>query len=308
MKGGFNAIVILFAALFLGVFYLNYGNGVINAGITPCKNPITFRIAEIDERFGINQSELSELMNEVAEIWAEGTGNRVIVYSENGSIHVNLVYAEQQQLTDSERQFRDRLRIEEQSISVAEREYRQMNHRFNEMQEEYRQDSNDLQNEIQELNSWVNLKNNEGGFNEGEIEIFENRKQEIDQKTAELNRRALQLQQEAERLNREIDRLNRQIDQKNILINQYNQTFTGTNRFTQGSYEDIGNQKRINVYQFSHRDELRLVLAHEVGHALGINHVNNPKSIMYHLMGNQDLSDLKLTTEDVEALKKICSF
>lgn len=100
MKGGINAIVILFAATFLGVFYLNYGNGVINTGANPCENPITFRIAEIDERFGVSQIELSELMNEVAEIWAEGTGNRVIVYSENGSIHVNLVYAEQQQLTE----------------------------------------------------------------------------------------------------------------------------------------------------------------------------------------------------------------
>lgn len=306
MKTGIIGSIIGLTALLGGILYLNNEAGLIQGGHTPCSEPLTYRIGDIDERFGINEADLKQLMAEVSELWAEATGNSVIIYAENGSISVNLIYAEQQLLTDSEQQFRDRLRAEEQSISVAEREYLRMNQRFKEMESEYRQDSNRLQNEIQELNSWVNRMNEEGGFNEREVEIFESRKQDIDQKTVVLNRRALLLQQEAERLNSTIDQLNRRIDQKNILINEYNQTFTGTNRFTQGSYENIGNVKRINIYQFSHRDELRLVLAHEFGHALGINHVDNPESIMYNLMGNQNMSDLSLTAEDIDALKKIC--
>jgi predicted Zn-dependent protease len=306
MKTGIIGSIIGLTALLGGILYLNNEASLIQWRHTPCSEPLTFRTGDIDERFGINEADLKQLMAEVSELWAGATGNSVIIYAENGSISVNLIYAEQQLLTDSERQFRDRLRAEEQSISVAEREYLRMNQRFKEMESEYRQDSNRLQNEIQELNSWVNRMNDEGGFNEREVEIFESRKQDIDQKTAALNRRALLLQQEAERLNSTIDQLNHKINQKNILINEYNNTFTGTNRFTQGSYENIGNVKRINIYQFSHRDELRLVLAHEVGHALGINHVDNPKSIMYNLMGSQNMSDLSLTAEDIDALKKIC--
>jgi methyl-accepting chemotaxis protein len=306
MKTGFVGIVIGFTVLLGGIIYLKNDAGIIQSGYLPCNEPLTYRIGSIDDRFGITEVELKKLMEEVSVLWSEATGNSAIHYHESGAINVNLIYAEQQLLTDSERQFRDRLSAEEQSISVAEREYQQLNQTFNEMESEYREDSNRLQNEIEALNSWVNRMNNEGGFSERDVEIFESRKQEIDQKTTELNRRAVQLQQAAERLNRTIDQLNRRIDQKNILVNEYNQTFTGTNRFTQGAYENIGNQKRINIYQFSDHDELRLVIAHEVGHALGVGHVENPKSIMYHLMGNQNIQGLRLTPEDIDALKVLC--
>jgi predicted Zn-dependent protease len=306
MKTGFVGIVIGFTVLLGGIIYLKNDAGIIQSGYLPCNEPLTYRIGNIDDRFGITEVELKKLMEEVSVLWSEATGNSVIHYHESGTINVNLIYAEQQLLTDSERQFRDRLSAEEQSISVAEREYQHLNQTFNEMESEYREDSNRLQTEIEALNSWVNRMNNEGGFSDRDVEIFESRKQEIDQKTTELNRRAVQLQQAAERLNRTIDQLNRRIDQKNILVNEYNQTFTGTNRFTQGAYENIGNQKRINIYQFSDHDELRLVIAHEVGHALGVGHVDNSKSIMYHLMGNQNIQGLKLTPEDIDALKVLC--
>ncbi len=307
MKNGFTGVLITTALILGGIFYLNKQTELSSGILSSCSEPLTYRIGEIDERFGVTENEIKYLMEEVSEIWSEAKGSSVIEFDESGEIVLNFIYAEQQQLTDSERQFRDRLRSEEQSISVGEREFKQLNERFNEMESRYKADSNHLQSEIEELNSWVNRKNNEGGFNEQEIEVFETRKREIDLKAAELNRRALQLQQEAERVNREIDRLNRRIDEKNMLILEYNQTFTGTNRFTQGSYEYIGNRKRINIYQFSHRDELRLVMAHEVGHALGIGHVENPQSVMYHLMGNQNLSGLSLSTEDTEALQAVCS-
>lgn len=296
------------AALLTGIFYLKHQAVSLDSAQLPCEQPLTYRIGEIDDRFGISDGELRQLMTEVSEIWSEATGNSVIVYDHNGSIEVNLYYAEQQQLTDSERQYRDLLRAQEQVIAVEEREYRQMNQRFSEMEQSYRQDSNRLENEIELFNNWVNQINNDGGFDEAKLEMFETRKREIDQKNAGLDRRAVQLQQEAERLNRKVDDVNRRIDQKNSMINEYNQIFTGTKRFTQGSYEYFGNMKKINVYQFSHLDELRLVLAHEVGHALGIDHVENPQSIMYHLMGNQALTDLRLTDEDIRALHTQCGF
>jgi predicted Zn-dependent protease len=45
------------------------------------------------------------------------------------------------------------------------------------------------------------------------------------------------------------------------------------------------------------------VLAHELGHALGIGHLDNPKAIMYYL--NEGINE-KLTADDLMALKKVC--
>jgi predicted Zn-dependent protease len=49
------------------------------------------------------------------------------------------------------------------------------------------------------------------------------------------------------------------------------------------------------------------VLAHEFGHALGLDHVEDPQAIMYYLMDKQNIKDLKLTTDDINALKKGCN-
>jgi len=50
-----------------------------------------------------------------------------------------------------------------------------------------------------------------------------------------------------------------------------------------------------------------LALAHELGHTLGIGHVDNPQSVMYYLMGEQDLKNPHLTKEDLDALKNVCA-
>jgi predicted Zn-dependent protease len=62
----------------------------------------------------------------------------------------------------------------------------------------------------------------------------------------------------------------------------------------------------INIYQFHDESDLELVLAHELGHALGLNHVENPESVMYYLMEKQNLENIQLTTQDLQAIKNVC--
>ena len=81
----------------------------------------------------------------------------------------------------------------------------------------------------------------------------------------------------------------------------FNNQFGGTREFTQGDYQG----DHINVYQFRDRAELILVLAHELGHALQLDHVENPASIMYYLMGEQP-PESRLSAEDLEAFAQTC--
>jgi hypothetical protein len=275
--------------------------------ISPCTKPDTYRMGEIDNRYLITENDLYRVLREVSDVWSEALGRPVMEYAEDGEIQVNLVYAEQQELSDRESRFRDRLMNEQQTIASLEQEYERMDAGYKESVSEHQGHLNELQQKIEDLNSWVVRKNEEGGFRDNELQLFEERKQQLDSLMATLNRRGQQLNREAQVLNQKIDQINDKVDRKNEMIEEYNRTFTGTQRFTQGSYEWMGNERTINVFQFIDEEDLKLVLAHEVGHALGIGHVDNPQSVMYHLMGNQARGGIQLTEEDRQALIDICS-
>lgn len=75
---------------------------------------------------------------------------------------------------------------------------------------------------------------------------------------------------------------------------------------TQGEFDP--NTDTIDIYTFGNQDELRLVLMHEFGHALGLGHAKQPNSIMYELLDQQDLKNPTLSAEDIAMLQNRCRF
>ena len=117
-----------------------------------------------------------------------------------------------------------------------------------------------------------------------------------------LEQKRFNLNSLAEKINNVARDNNRLIDAYNTDILTYNNKFGMQREFDQGDYR--GNE--INIYQFDTLNDLRLTIAHELGHALRLSHVDNSSSVMYYLMGEQNLLDLKLTEEDIEALTLEC--
>jgi len=82
---------------------------------------------------------------------------------------------------------------------------------------------------------------------------------------------------------------------------QFNEQFGESREFTQGDYQG----DKISIYTFLDEAELVRVLVHEFGHALGIGHVENSESMMYHLMSNQP-TIARLSVEDTQAFFAVC--
>jgi GNAT superfamily N-acetyltransferase len=86
-------------------------------------------------------------------------------------------------------------------------------------------------------------------------------------------------------------------------VQSYNALYGEHRLFHKGEY----NGKEITIYQYQDRTDLILILAHELGHALGLAHVDDRKAVMYELLSDQDLDTLTLTSADVRALHAACS-
>ena len=65
------------------------------------------------------------------------------------------------------------------------------------------------------------------------------------------------------------------------------------------------NDYSITIYSYSGSQDLRLILMHELGHALGCAHASSPGSIMYPEMTNaQNLTNPEPTAEDLALVGK----
>jgi predicted Zn-dependent protease len=65
----------------------------------------------------------------------------------------------------------------------------------------------------------------------------------------------------------------------------------------------MGDQNRIEIYFNNNQQELLHTLTHELGHALGLAHVNdNPQAIMYPYT----TKTIILSTQDVAELNEVC--
>jgi hypothetical protein len=305
-----KTLFLLIIGMAAGFYFLNYEKNeratVLNA--VPCQEPLTFKIGDIDSRFDVSEADVLEAMNAATTLWSDALGREVAMHSEEGSVTVHFVYDERQETVDGEMRFRQRIESEQVRLNQLQAEYDRNRDLFEARSERYVELASETTDMISSFNSWVEERNRAGGFRPEESDEFENRKASVEQMQQRVLNERRELDRIAAQLNRDAERLNRIVEENNRLVEQYNSEFTGVTRFTKATFQNRPEGGVITVNMFLHRNELTLILAHELGHALGLDHVANPRSVMYSQMGAQELFPVvQLTEEDREAIRNLCN-
>lgn len=244
-----------------------------------CDEPITYRIATIDNRFNVSKAEFLTDTRTATAIWNEAAGKDLFVYDPQGEIAVSLIYDERQSLNSQINQLDNQLQQQDKSLKPEIASYDQQSAAF----------ERQLTALNQEIESW----NEKGGAPPEEYERLKNEQAKMQQQAAALETQADELNQSADSFNNQVKTLNQTVDNFQDVL---------TVKPEEGLYISDKNGKRIQVYFNTSKQELVHTLAHEFGHALGLDHIPNKQAIMY--AQTNDVTGLSF--EDLAAMRQAC--
>lgn len=269
----------------------------------PCRTPLKYSIGPIDPRFNLTAKQLQDTVAQAAQVWEKASGLNLFQYDPSAPLQIKMVYDVRQQATNEAESLEADLNALNTKQATLDKQYSGLNSQYNQQLAALKTAIADYEKDLKDYNADVANWNKQGGAPPDEYDKLKKRKKDLDSRYDSLKN------QEAE-----LNKLGRQINaiaaQENKIVNNYNQEVTtfqnkygGTQEFEKGVFDSAAG---ITIYQYKETDDLRMTLIHELGHALGLEHVQNPKSIMYYLMGEQDLDNPTLSADDLTALKNIC--
>lgn len=295
MRSG-TLLVILAVTILGGGFWYEHATGV-------CRVPVTYRIGTIDERFSVSADELRRMALRAEAIWEEGTGVDLFVYTEDeDALPINLVFDDRQEKADLEAEYREDLEAKEGMTESVAKQYEDLIAEFRKIKKQYETRVVAYETSLQAYNAEVTEWNDKGGAPQEVADELNEKEKDLRGEYEELDALSTKLNNIVTDLNQIGARGNSLIADYNSIVEKYNREFSEAREFTQGDYT----RQAISIYQFDTEDELVLVLAHEFGHALALDHVENEESIMYHFMEHQTPAR-GLTEEDMRIYVERCT-
>lgn len=261
--------------------YIYYGILILALGVAgehvyqayeasrPCAEPIEFSIGSVDPRFELSDSTLVKNATAAASIWNKAAGKSLLIHDADAELKINLIYDEREAMAQLGRQIaaeqshEDKVRV---SIDNAQARLTAAQATYNER---------------------VETINRRGGATRAEALELEAGRAEIERLAAEVNE--------------QVASYNARIAARNEVIERYNQSAGRT--YEEGQYVRDTEGERINIFVYVDGGQLTRVLAHEFGHALGLDHVDDPAAIMY---AKNESGNLRPSEADLSALTKLC--
>jgi len=296
---------ILFILLILSYIFLfqNEIIGVFKNIFNTCPTPITYSIDQFDSEFNITEGEFKSAIKEAEDIWEKASGRNLFEYSSNGKMKISLIYDYRQESTSIINNLDDNLSKDNNYYLLLKSQYETLVSKYNK--------------DNQELNSLISSYNQRMSIYEGKVNLWNKKNgsqdeyNRLNQEKQELENLSITIKNKQNKINADVSTINQLASQLNTLANNLNLDIAKYNdvvqssdsEFEQGNYISGLDSRSINIYQFENREKLVRVLAHELGHSLGIDHIDDSEDIMYsYNIGENDT----ITDADLIELNKVC--
>lgn len=289
--------------------------GTSGGSAVPCAVPLAIRLARIDQAFGIDTTEAIAAIRRAAALWESAVGRLLFRLDPDSGFPIRFVYDDRQAAV----QERNRVQAAYEAESQRLREWRADLEKRDaiqvQLQEGYARRWRAFQARLDEHNQLVDRINREGGAPPDVARQIWERVREFEAEQEALQREARELQEARERIQEEMDQFNRaaaahrerglEIERRFPMVRVESGRYREVLRMRDDAIVDIS--REIQIYRYSDGNELVLLIAHELGHALGLAHASEPSAVMSeeHLRTDPTVTPA-LHRADVELFRSKC--
>ncbi len=273
----------------------------------PCSQPLVYAIGNFDSRFGISRTELTNIIEEAANVWEKSARRNLFEYATStgdATLAVNLIYDQRQKNTDTLHVLGNDIKNDKAGYEFQKSQYQQLTATYTQKKAALTAYITSHEVRAKDYERQVEYWNEKGGAPKNEFAVLEQKKRQLNDEVKEINQLTGELNSLATTANAMAADLNARARKLNITVATFNTIGSGAGEeFNEGEYIQDENGTRINVYQFESHEKLFRLFEHELGHALGMDHVENTDAIMYR---SNSSSNIELTHEDIVELGRVC--
>jgi hypothetical protein len=244
-----------------------------------CHAPMPWRIAAVDPRFGLEEDELGRVIEEAVRLWEDAVGRPLFSHDPEEGFPIRFLFDERQQRT------LERIR--------HTREFEALDRELGEIRRELREQRGTLD---RERNLFLRSASTDG-------------------RDASI-RRSGELRERTEALEVEEIELEARIRERNERAAELERLFpptpveSGSHRAFTEYHPELGSRilREIRIYRFDDEEDLVHIVAHELGHALGLEHLPFPEAVMSAKYGGAGSRPERLAIHplSLERLREIC--
>lgn len=283
-------------------------------------------VGKIDPHYKnkITKEELKTILSEIEYTFESQLSMNIFDYNKNGK-EINLVYVPPSKLEKRISKKLELLRQKEKKIEKLTEDFPQELEKIDILKSDLAYKSQVLNNKIEDFNKYVGDINKKKSVSREEYNSIQ---AHVKSKKKLLNKEIKSLKQNERKVQRAVNRYNQKINSYNNLINQFNRiskeleimgrNFKKVKGMTFGVKEvkvktvfnngkktkqrsEKTNMDKIEIYGFESKNELKAILAHEIGHLVGVPHVSAKNALMNPVIQKSQIEYLYLSKEDIEA-------